>query len=291
MGDEMRRPYLVQMVELWKTMGMGYNKGERRDVQKKRIKPMLGFFKDQFEDLIKNDQKNLKDLTKEIERHCKERLELRRTLNITGDDSGEDKLSLIDVERKLRDEVAHLHRVKEERMKAYNEAREAEAIECESTGSSPCYIVIDRMPTDEQVRQIKKNTTYLRELRIKRESEFDAIVENIHKLYQLLETEPGNNERILVCSAGKSIQVLSQDQIDKVQKILHDLEIEKQSNEQTIFDIIERIKDISETLNLPFENQKYENNCSSKVIERLRVELNALEEERKKHMAVFIQDA
>ena len=82
--DEMRRPYLVQMVELWKTMGMGYNKGERRDVQKKRISPMIDFFKDQFEDLIKNDQKNLKDLTKEIERHCKERLELRRTLNITG---------------------------------------------------------------------------------------------------------------------------------------------------------------------------------------------------------------
>ena len=45
---------------------------------------MVGFFKEQFEDLIKNDQKNLRDLTKEIERHCKERLELRRTLNITG---------------------------------------------------------------------------------------------------------------------------------------------------------------------------------------------------------------
>ena len=83
--DEMRRPYLVEMVELWKTMGMGYNKGERRNVQKKRISPMVGFFKEQFEDLIKNDQKNLRDLTKEIERHCKERLELRRTLNITGD--------------------------------------------------------------------------------------------------------------------------------------------------------------------------------------------------------------
>ena len=82
--DEMRRPYLVEMVELWKTMGMGYNKGERRNVQKKRISPMVGFFKEQFEDLIKNDQKNLRDLTKEIERHCKERLELRRTLNITG---------------------------------------------------------------------------------------------------------------------------------------------------------------------------------------------------------------
>jgi len=290
--DEMRRPYLVEMVELWKTMGMGYNKGERRNVQKKRISPMVGFFKEQFEDLIKNDQKNLRDLTKEIERHCKERLELRRTLNITGNDSGEDKLSLIDVERKLRDEVAQLQKEKDERMKAYDEARAAEKIECESTGSVSCYIVINRMPTDEQVRQIKKNVSHLRELRSKREVEFDANVESIHKFYQILETEPGNAERNLVCSTGKSIQVLSEDQMDKVQKILQDLEIEKHSNQQIIVDIVERIKDISETLDLPFENQQnYENSCSSRVIEQLRAELNSLEEERKKHMAVFIQDA
>ena len=80
----------------------------------------------------------------------------------SGNDSGEDKLSLIDVERKLRDEVAHLQNEKDERMKAYDEARAAEKIECESTGSVPCYIVINRMPTDEQVRQIKKNVSHLR---------------------------------------------------------------------------------------------------------------------------------
>ena len=79
-----------------------------------------------------------------------------------GNDSGEDKLSLIDVERKLRDEVAQLQKEKDERMKAYDEARAAEKIECESTGSVPCYIVINRMPTDEQVRQIKKNVSHLR---------------------------------------------------------------------------------------------------------------------------------
>ena len=122
--------------------------------------------------------------------------------------------------------------------------------------------------------------------------EFDANVETIHKFYQILETEPGNAERNLVCSTGKSIQVLSEDQMDKVQKILQDLEIEKHSNQQIIVDIVERIKDISETLDLPFENQQsYENSCSSRVIEQLRAELNSLEEERKKHMAVFIQDA
>ena len=55
-----------------------------------------------------------------------------------------------------------MQKEKDERMKAYDEARAAEKIECESTGSVPCYIVINRMPTDEQVRQIKKNVSHLR---------------------------------------------------------------------------------------------------------------------------------
>ena len=59
----------------------------------------------------------------------------------------------------------------------------------------------------------------------------------------------------------------------------------------TIREIVERINDISITLNLPFEGNQYENCFSTRVIEQLRVELNSLEEERKKHMAVFIQDA
>ena len=58
--------------------------------------------------------------------------------------------------------MAQLQKEKDERMKAYDEARAAEKIECESTGSVPCYIVINRMPTDEQVRQIKKNVSHLR---------------------------------------------------------------------------------------------------------------------------------
>ena len=116
-------------------------------------------------------------------------------------------------------------------------------------------------------------------------------MEKIHKLYELLETEPGNSERNLVCTSGKLIEVLSQDQMDKIHKILQDLEVEKQSNEQTIKDIVERINDISITLNLPFEGNQYENCYSIRVIEQLRVILNSLEKERKKHMVVFIQDA
>ena len=40
---------------------------------------------------------------------------------------------------------------------------------------------------------------------------------------------------------------------------------------------------------MPFETIIAENCCSSRVIKQLKTELNTLEEERKKHMAVFIQ--
>ena len=71
--------------------------------------------------------------------------------------------------------------------------------------------------------------------------------------------------------------------------LFQDLEVEKQSNEQIIRDTLEQIKEISETLNMPFETMIAENCCSSRVIKQLKTELNTLEEERKKHMAVFIQ--
>ena len=90
--------------------------------------------------------------------------ELKRPC-ILGDDSGEDELSLIDVEKKIRDEISQLKVEKEERMKSYNEAKIAEEAVCELTGSNPLYIAIDKMPTDGQVRQIQDHISQL-EVRI-----------------------------------------------------------------------------------------------------------------------------
>jgi len=282
--NEMRRPLLNQMVELWKTMGLTH-------LQEARIDPMLGYFKEKFEALLKDDQHHLNELTRGIERQHKERMELRRILSIEVDDTEEDELSLIDVEKKIRDDVSQLKKEKEDRMKDYEEAREAEEAACEVTGSNPSYIVINRMPTDEQVRQIKDHIKHLQQLRKKREVDFDKVVTQIHEYYKILETEPGNSERDIVCSEAKFFEVLSQDMLDKVEKILQDLEVEKQSNEQIISDTLEQIKEISQTLDMPFETIIAENCCSSRVIKQLKTELNTLEEERKKHMAVFIQDA
>jgi len=288
--NEMSRPILDELVGLWTTMGLGY-KNENSNVQSKRIEPMINFLKEKLEGFVKEDKNNLNGMIREIAHHEKERKELRHVLSITGDDSGEDKLSLIDVEKKIRDEIGQLKQEKEERMKFYEDAKRSEAEACELTGSNPCYIAINLMPTDEQVRQVEQHVRELHELRQNRERCFDFTVAKIHELYQVLETEPGNSERNLVCSEGKSIACLSQNILDKVEKILQDLEVEKQSNEQTIGEMLEQIKEISATLHIPFEAEGEENSCSSRVVKNLRNELNSLEEERRKHLAVFIQDA
>ena len=80
---------------------------------------------------------------------------------ILGDDSGEDELSLIDVEKKIRDEISQLKVEKEERMKSYKEAKIAEEAACELTASNPLFITIDKMPTDSQVRQIQDHISQL----------------------------------------------------------------------------------------------------------------------------------
>ena len=57
-------------------------------------------------------------------------------------------------------------------------------------------------------------------MRKKREVDFDKVVTQIHEYYKILETEPGNSERDIVCSEAKFFEVLSQDTLDKVEKIL-----------------------------------------------------------------------
>ena len=62
-------------------------------------------------------------------------------------------------------------------------------------------------------------------MRKKREVDFDKVVNQIHEYYKILETEPGNSERNIVCSEAKSFEVLSQDMLDKVEKILQGLSL------------------------------------------------------------------
>ena len=115
--------------------------------------------------MVDVEESRFNKLTRNIERYDRERLELRRdlgTLDQEIDDDEEANMGLADVENKIRTEVKRLREMKAERMKVFNDAREMEATLCESTGIAPCDIVVDRLPTDTQLRQVEKHIIHLR---------------------------------------------------------------------------------------------------------------------------------
>ena len=72
-------------------------------------------------------------------------------------------------------------------------------------------------------------------MRKKREVDFDKVVTQIHEYYKILETEPGNSERNIVCSEAKFFEVLSQDMLDKVEKILQGMPLSSENYQFSIW--------------------------------------------------------
>ena len=116
-----------------------------------------------YDTMIEEEEQNLDKITKNIQKYDRERNELRRDLGVKPSaDPEEAELSLVDVEYKIRSEVTKLREKKAERMKVYEDARMAEKVYCDSTGSLPCEVVFDRLPTDANLRQIEKHTNALK---------------------------------------------------------------------------------------------------------------------------------
>jgi len=275
-----------RLFDLWKMIGV-------KNLRENRVDTVLDHIEKLYATMVSEEESNLDKITKNIQRYDRERMELRLDLGVTEcDDENEAELSLVDVEFKIRTEVFKLREKKAERMKVFNDERAIEKALCEATGSPPCDIVLERLPSDSHLRQIAKHINHLRQLRSKREDNFEKTARKIRELYEKLETEPRNSkERNLVCSNIGDL-VLSEDTMDFIELILQGLETEVLSNEQAAEEIIESIVHISEKLNLPYDaGSKKRELYSSKYINELRDELTCLEEERRKHMSLFIKSA
>ena len=132
----------------------------------------------------------------------------------------------------------------------------------------------------------------LQELRRKREQEFEKLTMNIRHFYEKLELEPRNSkERHIVCDSIEAI-VLSAEIMETTKSILQDLQDEMQTNREAACEILNKMTKISEKLHLPFDlASKQKEFYSTRVVGELQEELALLEQERKKHMKVFIESA
>ena len=129
-------------------------------------------------------------------------------------------------------------------------------------------------------------------MRSKREGEFEALTYEIRNLYEKLELEPRNSkERHIICDSIETI-VLSSEILETTKSILQDLQDEMQTNKEAAIEILSKMTKISEKLNLPCDlaSKKRDFYCT-RVVAELQEDLAQLEQERKKHMKVFIESA
>eukprot|EP00093_Oithona_nana_P011286 11286.XXX_371448_373447_1 [CDS] Oithona nana genome sequencing. len=275
-----------RLFELWGMIGI-------KNLQENRLLAVHQHVDNIYDTMIEEEEQNLDKITKNIQKYHRERMELRRDLGVnTNDDTDEAGLGLVDVEHKIRTEVLNLREKKAVRMKVYEDARMAEKVYCDSTGSLPIEVVFDRMPTDANLKQIERHTQSLKELRSKREGEFEALTYEIRNLYEKLELEPRNSkERHIICDSIETI-VLSSEILETTKSILQDLQDEMQTNKEAAIEILSKMTKISEKLNLPCDlaSKKRDFYCT-RVVAELQEDLAQLEQERKKHMKVFIESA
>ena len=141
---------LDRLFELWTMIGI-------KNLRQNRVDVVIEHFNDLCKTMIKEEEASLDNITKNITKYNRERIELHKDLGENyKNDAKEDEMSLVDVEYKIRCEVGMLKERKAKRMEVYDDIRKAELSLCEATGSLPLNLVIDRMPTDGQVKQIEK---------------------------------------------------------------------------------------------------------------------------------------
>ena len=141
---------LDRLFELWAMIGI-------KNLRQNRVEPVIEHFNELCKKMITEEEASLDKITKNIKKYNRDRIELHKDLGENyKNDTKEEEMSLVDVEYKIRCEVVMLTERKAKRMEVYDDIRKAEQSLCEATGSLPLNLVIDRMPTDGQVKQIEK---------------------------------------------------------------------------------------------------------------------------------------
>jgi hypothetical protein len=150
---------VTKLFELWSIIGIKAFK--EIDDRKKAVASHVSGI---FDRMVIEEEQTLDNLTKAIQRQERDRRELRKDLGYRHDstDDDEDQLTLIEIDKKLRTQVGDLKEKKAERMKVYNDAKNAEADLCEATGMNTCPIELDRMPTEAQVHDVHKHISHLK---------------------------------------------------------------------------------------------------------------------------------
>ncbi|QQP50217.1 Uncharacterized protein FKW44_011144, partial [Caligus rogercresseyi] len=235
---------------------------------------------EKFRDMISEEESHKSSLVRRIDDHYRRLLSLSEELSCSPVEPSEE-LSLIQLEKELRDVVEGLKEKKKELLKEMKALKDKEETLASALGETASNLSLLRIPSSGERQALSKRVDQLAELKKDRLKSFMELKASIVSAMSDLCTEPSNSfERSIVCERDESFLPLSEERIRKEQKARN----AEQANRMR-----DKILSISRKLDLDDSDFLAENRGSSpNELKELQFRLDELELLKAQHMERFL---
>ncbi|XP_071828228.1 protein regulator of cytokinesis 1-like isoform X2 [Apostichopus japonicus] len=228
---------LNDLILIWNEIGIEENqRDDRQNVVLLHLQNLL-------DEMVREEKEMKKKLLASVEICGQEVVKLSAELRVARFEPEED-LSILQVEKVLRQRVDALKREKKERMDRLETLQKTEQLLCDILSTTPMYIPTGTVPTDEQLKLLQEHIETLRADKQQREDTFRIAKRNILDLMDLLEQEPNTSfERDVICEEEETFS-LSMENMDALKRLQEELEVKDRDNAKLAADITEEIESI-----------------------------------------------
>ncbi|XP_040576439.1 protein regulator of cytokinesis 1 isoform X1 [Lepeophtheirus salmonis] len=257
-----------------------------------RVQVVHNCLEEKFKAMMQEEEGHRSALFKNIEEHYKKLYSLSKELGISLEEPPA-ALSIIFLEKDLRDKVENLLQKKKERLSQLTSYVKQDVKLGEMLAEEPYSITLHNIPSKEEELSLKKHVIYLTELKQERLSTFKAYKKSFADLLIKLDIEPANSfERAIFCETDESFLPLSEVRLCSVAKTIERLESQVQQNMRETERMRCRIRDVASKLELDereISDFLHENpGFSSNELKALQFRLDELEVLKIEHMERFI---
>ncbi|XP_069899393.1 protein regulator of cytokinesis 1 isoform X2 [Dipodomys merriami] len=277
---------LIDLREIWELIGIPEDQRlQRTEVVKKHIKDLLDRMIAEEESLKERLIKSISVCQKELNTLCSElRVEPFQE---------EGEVTILQLEKDLRTQVELMRKQKKDRKQELKLLTEQDQELCEILCLPPYDIDSMLVPSIEDLNQLRKHVTALRQTKNSRHEEFVNIKRQIILCMEELEHTPDTSfERDVVCEDEDAF-CLSLENIATLQKLLQQLEMRKSQNEALCEGLRGQIRELWDRLQIPEEERKamdtFMTGSKAKIRKALQLEVDRLEELKMQNLKKVIE--
>ncbi|XP_067106917.1 protein regulator of cytokinesis 1 isoform X3 [Osmerus mordax] len=223
---------MARLVDIWDSIGIMEDKRvQRMETVKKHIENLLKKMIAEEESMEDNLRKNIINFKKDLETLC---LELALEPN-----KPPEGLTVLQMEKHLRDEVDALGREKAERLLEKQQLEKQDKDLCVELCATPYYIPTGSIPSTTQLKELRQHIATLTEEKTKRVAVFSGLRDDIRRLMEEMGHEPETSlERESVCS-DQDIFLLTHDNINALKLLLAKIQAKRDS----LVECVEQLKE------------------------------------------------